>query len=79
MFNDGAKIAPYALISKKKVVFLRINSGLGSNCQVVALPELDIVPEMLFREAKCCREIEFCFSKILTLYVQGTDYVLKRW
>ena len=44
----------------------------------MALPELDIVPEMLFREAKCCREIEFCFSKILTLYVQGTDYVFKK-
>lgn len=72
MFNDGAKITSYALTSKNKVVFLRMNSSLGSNCQVVALRELDFVPEMLFGEAKCCREIEFCFLKILMLHVLGT-------
>lgn len=72
MFNDGAKITPYALTSKKKVAFLRINSGLGSNCQVVALPELNFVPEMLFREAKCCREIGFCIEKII--YEGGCFY-----
>ena len=52
-------------VQKERDFFLRINSGLGSNCQVTARQESVFVPEMLFWDAKCCREIGFGVLKFL--------------